>query len=598
MLKPFDYYHENELQYDNQILAKEKSLKSLSVYRLVLILLCGASIYIAAKYSVPVLYLASVLIVVIFIMLVKRFQKIKLQKQFQEALLKINISEQKALDGDCSNYYNGNEYVDHSHDFSYDLDLFGQGSLFQMLNRTVTVGGQNSLANYLRFPMIDTIGIEDRQQAVQELSQLADWRQQFLATGMVNKEGKDDKKQIEFLFSNEGRFSKSVFYRIVGVLLPILTFVSWGVYFFSLIEMLFPLLIFFVQLFIIAINIKYVNQVHNDISKESSLLMKYVELLKLVEQLNPESKLLNELKSKIYIDGELPSASFSKLLRLIDALDSRMNILVGIILNGFLLWDINCLIRIERWENGFKEHFPEWIETISVFDMLISFANFRFNNPEYVMPKIENNLDFHLNATSVSHPLINKKETVANDFSMSGLSQLCIITGANMAGKSTFLRTIGVNLVLAMSGSCVCASEFRFTPTYIFSSMRMFDSIQKNASFFFAELSRLKEMISILKQKQPVFILLDEILKGTNSKDQHTGSSRLIKHVLRLGGTGLIATHDVSLTNLQEQCPESIRNIAFEIDIENGEMIFSYKYKEGVCKNMNATILMQQMGIV
>jgi DNA mismatch repair ATPase MutS len=255
------------------------------------------------------------------------------------------------------------------------------------------------------------------------------------------------------------------------------------------------------------------------------------------------------------------------------------------------------MYNIGKWTREFKDVFPIWVASIARFDALASLSCFMYNNPKYVLPVLMKSEAFLLEMKEGGHPLLSESELVTNDIRHSKDLSLFLITGANMAGKSTFLRTVGVNLVLAMAGTCVCAREFVFTPMNLYTSMRGNDSLQKGTSFFFAELKRLQYIVEQLRKGGKSYILLDEILKGTNSKDQHTGSSRLIENIIRLNGVGMIATHDLELTKLSLSYPDKLKNIAFEIEMEKDKMIFDYRYKEGVCKNMNATILMEQMSI-
>jgi DNA mismatch repair ATPase MutS len=264
-------------------------------------------------------------------------------------------------------------------------------------------------------------------------------------------------------------------------------------------------------------------------------------------------------------------------------------------LNGIFLWDILQMLRLENWQKKNREKAGDWFDVIAETDALNSLANYYFNNDEYIFPEI-NDGEFSVKAVNLGHPLINKSQLVGNDVDIRK-GEFIIVTGANMAGKSTYLRTVGVNLVLAMAGAPVCAGSYIFRPIRLFTSIRTSDSLTDNESYFYAELKRLKRIIDEIKSGKEVFIILDEILKGTNSKDKHSGSEALLKQLIQYKATGIIATHDVALGILEKTFPENIKNLCFEVDITSDKLTFDYKLRPGVSRNMNATILMRQMGI-
>ena len=228
---------------------------------------------------------------------------------------------------------------------------------------------------------------------------------------------------------------------------------------------------------------------------------------------------------------------------------------------------------------------------------MICFGNFSYNNSNYTFPEISD-AEFYLSIKEGGHPLLYKDQRINNDFSVTDLKKITIVTGANMAGKSTFLRTIGVNMVLGMTGSPVCAEKFVFSPIEIFTSVRTNDSLHKNESYFYAELMRLKKITDTLKSGKKLFIILDEMLKGTNSKDKHIGSYALIEQLIKLNASGLAATHDIQLGKLAEKYPNNISNKRFEVEIINDELVFDYKLKDGISQNLNASFLMKKYGII
>jgi DNA mismatch repair ATPase MutS len=275
----------------------------------------------------------------------------------------------------------------------------------------------------------------------------------------------------------------------------------------------------------------------------------------------------------------------------------RLNIVVGFVLNSLFLWDIRSIYRLWDWHQTHHEKLADWLDVIAETDALVSLANFSYNHPAYVFPNIHEG-DFTFRAQELGHPLLHPDKRINNDLLVDGWSKVLIVTGANMAGKSTFLRTVGVNLVLARSGAPVCAAEMVFTPVEIYTNMRTTDSLLKDESYFFAELKRIKGVLDRLKNGERIFVILDEMLKGTNSVDKLNGSKELIRKLLELKSVSLIATHDLKLSEMEDEFPQQVFNKCFEIRIENNELVFDYKLSDGVTKTMNATFLMKKMGII
>lgn len=276
-------------------------------------------------------------------------------------------------------------------------------------------------------------------------------------------------------------------------------------------------------------------------------------------------------------------------------LDMGLNKL-AIVLEIYFCWSIHQVIALEKWKQINEKNLDNWFATIGYFEAMNSLANLSFNNPDWKFPVIgkENTI---IEGTSIGHPLIPPSKRVTNDVKIDHLSEIMLVTGSNMAGKSTYLRSIGVNMVLAMCGASVCASWFCMTPMLVVSSMRITDNLAESTSTFYAELKKLKVIIDKVNKGDKIFILLDEILRGTNSIDRHTGSMALLKQLIKQKAVGIIATHDVELAELEKQYPENILNYHFDVQVNNEELYFDYKLKTGVCTSMNASILMKKIGI-
>jgi DNA mismatch repair ATPase MutS len=293
----------------------------------------------------------------------------------------------------------------------------------------------------------------------------------------------------------------------------------------------------------------------------------------------------------------MPGKVIRRLSGLLNWMDSNLNLLVSVILNGLIMFNIHLLVAVERWRITYRKQVPVWFSVLAEFDALSSLGTFSFNHPDYIFPEPVTH-GFAFMATDIGHPLIPAGTCVTNNIEIRGWDQFCIITGANMSGKSTFLRTVGVNYLLAMIGAPVFASNLIFYPIELHSSIRTNDSLAKRESYFYAELRRLKEIIDELEQGKEKLILLDEILKGTNSSDKQTGSIALIRQLMKYKLVGMFATHDLALGNLISHYPDQIQNLCFEIQITDDRMEIDYKLIPGVCRNLNASYLMKNMGII
>jgi len=379
--------------------------------------------------------------------------------------------------------------------------------------------------------------------------------------------------------------------------MPGLTLLSFILFASGIIHYSFFVFFFFFFLLLITFYLKIFNEIHNILSKKHNYLSSIAKILEVFDKEQFDSVILKNIKRNL-AEGDVSAiASLHKLTRLIQTFDSRMNILVSFVLNGLLLWDFHTVTKLEKWKQQYGKQFLQWLEMAGEVDAFISLGNFAANNSLFVFPLIsESEVVFH--ASELGHPLIESEKRVNNDFSITHSGLISIITGANMAGKSTFLRTVAVNYILAMTGAPVCASAMIFRPLKVFTSMRTTDSLSHNESYFYAELKRLKQLKLRISTGEPILFILDEILKGTNSADKSLGSHLFLKRLVEMGGTGFIATHDISVGEMEKEFPESIVNKCFEIDID-GELIkFDYKLKDGIAFRMNAALLMKQMGIL
>lgn len=510
-------------------------------------------------------------------------------------LAEINEKEKAGLHGDFHFFPNGSDFQDKDHPYSGDLDIFGKASLFQYLNRTTSNPGSNRLAEWLRKPA-SLAEIGKRQEAIAELNNFVDWRQKMIAIGYKYSNSSASPESI-LTWVNEKPILLNRPYLKAGInILTVFAILLIAGYFFGLPSIVVALIItlnFFVQYQFI----QKITQVHEKVSKTAEMLKSYEATILLIEQGTFKSERLKELQKKIKQEAGLTaSRRIRQLFKLVEKLDIRMNVMVSIPLNLFYFWDIRKVIKLERWKKENDQNIFQWFEAMAEFEALASLANAYHNNPDWNFPEIQPE-HFKLEAEELGHPLIIPGKRVCNTIKIENKSKVILVTGSNMSGKSTFLRTCGVNIVLAMAGSPVCAKKFVVSHSTVFTSMRIADSLEDNTSSFYAELKRLASIIQAVERGEPVFLLLDEILRGTNSNDRHIGSVALIKQLLLNNAAAIIATHDLTLSSLEKEMPGKMDNYNFDVKIENEELYFDYKLNKGVCRSLNASILMKKMGI-
>lgn len=536
-------------------------------------------------YLLPLLFLAFVLLVI------KHTNLFKI-KTHLENLVKINSNELQSLTGDFSSFRNGAQFINPHHAYTHDLDIFGDGSLFQYINRSSTLHGEIELAFSLANPLTSAEAILIKQQAIKELAQKPDFRQNFLATGMEIEEFKQDKQDLLSWIKEKPFLYGSPIYRIILSLFPPLTIVLIFASFFIDGLSIFAIAAAGLQWTFLGFHLKRVTAFHQYISRKKNILDKYARLLELFSKENFNADVLLKLSQ----NAAQADVKIKALAGLVRSLDARLNFMTNLIVNSTLLYDLQCVYRLEKWKEENAEKFSTWINVITEMDVLCSFATLAFNNSDFTFPSINN--EQKISALSVGHPLLQKQGRITNDLTFGPKDSILIITGANMAGKSTFLRTLGVNMVLALNGSPVCAQEFSCPIIRMRSGMRTADSLQEHQSYFYAELDRLKTIMDELRSGVSLFILLDEILKGTNSTDKQAGSIALVRQLITQSCIGVIATHDLALGELEKEYPTRVKNFCFEPNIEGDQLWFDYKLKPGLAQKMNATFLMKKMGII
>jgi DNA mismatch repair ATPase MutS len=530
----------------------------------------------------------------VFLFFIRLYDKFQSQAAFYTELARLNQNEINFLNGQPSVYADGKEYIDPHHPYSYDLDIFGEGGLFPYLNRTSTAFGKDALANALLHPGKKLI--RERQQAIQELSQQLDFRQHLQAHGSLLDTKEKELQQLKAWLKVKPGFTSKGLYRSL-MLFPAATLGSL-IYYLITEESFF--LNAFYYLFVVNLVIAgaFAKKISAQLSVSTSvtkILQQFAGQLQQIEKQSFQSPLLKRLQDRLKTGNIPASRSIAKLASLFNYLETIINLVVSILLNGLFLFHVHILFALEKWKQKNGEHIIPWLHLLGETEELNSFANLSFNNKTFCQPLVSETET--LVAMNMGHPLIPMEKRIDNSISFAE-QRFVILTGSNMSGKSTFLRTLGINLVLARAGSNVCADQFAFYPYEVHVSMRITDSLQDSESFFYAELKRLHSIILQLQAGEKPFVILDEILRGTNSNDKHNGTIGLIRKLVAAHATGIIATHDLTVSKLEVESQGYISNKCFESEIINDELIFDYKLKEGVCTKLSASFLMKKMGVI
>lgn len=538
------------------------------------------------------LFYASPFFIFIFILLVRNHAALFEKKIRLENLIKIQQDEVRAINGDFSNFNNGAEFIDTHHPYTHDLDIFGEGSLFQNLNRIYTRGGKKLLAERLSSAPDNPEAIINHQNAIKELAGRHDFRQEIQALGMQIDEQPDDQRQLEQWLDQPSFVYGNPLFKVMLTLLPMLTLSLVLTAFFIDGITGFAVLAAGFQWALLGFYLKKINAFHQYISRKKNTLEKYAQMLFYIKKEKFSSAFMSTLGG-ISLEAD---QKVKELAALVSAFDARLNSMTNLVVNSLLLYDMQCVYRLEKWKEKNASHLTGWVDAIRETEVLCSLGTFAFNHSAFTFPTI--NHGRHLSVRDLGHPLLMEEERVGNDMLLDNDQSVMIITGANMAGKSTFLRSLGVNVVLALCGAPVCAKEFDCPLIEMRSGMRTADSLKDHQSYFYAELDRLKSIMDELRSGKSLLILLDEILKGTNSTDKQAGSVALVKQLVDHPCLVLIATHDLALGNLEKIYSGRIVNACFEANIENDQLSFDYKLKRGLAQKMNATFLMRKMGII
>jgi DNA mismatch repair ATPase MutS len=600
---PVEIYQTRQQSFDRQQREQLRASQRLSNYRLVVFLLglVGGSLlyyYVNQASGIAGLLIALAL----FILLAVRHSRMRGEQQLSQAHCELNRRGLARLSGEWITFPDkGTEFLEEDHPYATDLDLFGQASFFQWINSAQTPLGRAALSEWLLRPPEELAEIRERQQAIQELAPHLDWRQRLQAEGML---AADQFAPVQPLL-NWAKSSEPVLtaeIRLAVRLLPPLSILTTALYAWHLFPFWqVPALLAAMQALLLWLNNQQRTKVFTAVSRHAADLETYSRMLQQFAELAVSSSWLTakqqQLKNKT---GLSASQQIHRLSRIVDLIQNRRHMLF-LPVNILTLWDYQCLIALEGWKQQSGKLLRTWLEVLGEVEALSSLANIHFDHPDWAMPQImepapQRGDTGGLTARGMGHALLGAARVV-NDFVLQAPSRIILITGSNMSGKSTFLRTVGSNLMLAYAGAPVCAADFRCSRLHLWSCMRVSDNLQQSVSSFYAELLRIKRIVAATKNDPPVCFLLDEIFKGTNSEDRHQGARALISQLQRDGAFGLVSTHDLELGRLEQDSRGRIKNFHFREYYENDEIHFDYKLRPGVSTTRNALHLIRLAGI-
>lgn len=566
-----------------------KKVRLFTFLRLFVFAIFGSALYLFWG-NTFIFSLVLIIGITAFLVMVSLSVDAKLALEKAKELKRINEAEILALHGDWSSFDAGKEFQGGMHPFSNDLDLFATKGVFGFLNRTVSMQGKNALASLL------LNGIKNpkyNNQIIEALSKEISWTQKFRISGSINSREKGVNQSFKNWFDQKidnPKWMKWMIFVIPSFSIPALI-----LYNFDLISSMVFGISISVSMSITGRLVKSTNVIAESVSKYATKAAVMLDQIQAFNELKIENESLQAIKNE-FEKGELNAVlGLRKFLNINKQLDLRMNILISIPLNIFFAWDLIQRNSLEKWKAKYQNAFLEWEEILVKLEVYISGATIKFNAPNATFADFSN--DMSIQISGLIHPLLNSAKAISNEVEMNEINQFIILTGPNMAGKSTFLRSLGLTFVFANAGFPVFADSAKIPKVELYSSMRTSDDLSNESSYFHAELTRLKFIMDALNQNQAVFILLDEILKGTNSKDKEEGSKKFLKKLQSKGAKGIIATHDLSLCELSIE-NKAFTNACFDSTIEGENLFFDYRMKSGICQNMNASFLLKRMQLV
>ena len=577
----------------------KKKSNQISMLRLFLTIGLLILVYQLFKIHAIVGSISIVVGILSFYYLVKKHEKIDAEIDLKETTLAVIKNELNCLEGLTNVYYNGQEYAKPTHAFSDDLDIFGEGSLFHLINRAKSKSGNDYLAHQL-LDENNTFSVIEKQEAGKEIATKTDWRLSFFASMFKISTEERGVSEVLNQIEHPPHLKFEAFIGIYSKIMPFLwlvvlasayfvspTFAGYGVAGLAL-----------VNFRLTGINRNHTEEYFNTVGGAGRLMEKFGVATGLIAQENWESKILKITHEQLPISHLNTKNPIDDFVVILKKLDMRKNMLASLFLTIASPFEPVQVIKLRKWLQENPDFFVKIFDTIGVFECYASFATLHFNKPEWCFPTVNAQEKFNLKGIGLGHPLINEGNAVSNDFVFDEKNRLTLITGSNMSGKSTFLRTIGLNIVLAYAGCPVFAKKMSLSLRIkLVCYMRIKDSIQQNASTFKAEIERIKLVLAAINSNENSLFLIDEMLRGTNSEDKLAGSMALLEKIVSSNAFAMVATHDLRMTEISEEYRETVKNYYFEYATENGELLFDYLIKEGVCRSFNASLLLKSIGL-
>lgn len=593
-----DIQYRSRIKKYSRLLEKQnETLNFYSALRFIIFvagMVCCIYLYKTARYIF--LTAAVVLFLSVFIMLVARYRRVKLNKEYVKALIEINKNSLLRLQGQWKSFSDkGLEYLKEEHPYAGDLDVFGEGSLYQMINECCTSMGTQKLCKLLSETPENIEMIMSRQHAVKELAFEIKWRQRLKAEALVAlKENKNQNDALLLKWIDQAAPDVIPFMEIISKVLPavsmLLLLISFNT---AYISRGIPYTLLVIQMLLVLVYGRRLNSVLDAAFYHKKNITAYFKLIKHIEGKKFKASGLLELKAALTRE-QSATEGINRLVKIVNLISDRNNMLY-IIINILFLWDFNCFIALEKWKRKSGRLVRGWLDTLGAMEAFSSLSVLNFENPSWILPAFTESFPV-LHAREAGHPLIFKNN-VCNDIIIDTNSPVLLITGSNMSGKSTYLRTAGLNLVLAYAGTVVNARKFTCSLMNMYTCMRVSDNLEKNISSFYAEILRIKEIVAASRQHQNVFFLLDEIFKGTNSVDRHAGASALINKLIADNSTGMVSTHDLELGKLENSTKGKVKNYHFQEHYTAGRLEFDYKLRKGISETRNAMYLIKMAGI-
>lgn len=583
--------------FENEKIKCNKNYNIIGTLRLLAFIVTLVYIYLLIRRVSVYSFIGTIISLVIFIFLIKHHSDISYKLNKIKNLILINKKYISRIDGNWFDFEDiGEDALDLEHPYVSDLDVFGKSSLFQLINVSNTFLGRRKLINLLKSEEKNPDNIIKRQTAVKELSDKLDFCENLESENNFNKKNMKDPRNLINYAENTDKIFKNSYIKAIVYSLPVFTILFCILAFALNIKIFYYIIpaLFIIHAVMNFISYTNISSLLGSVEGFNDDLQAYSNSLKLIEKENFKDNYLNELKNNLFFENKSSSQVMNELTKIINNINLKHNFLIYFVLNLVLFWDFRCLFSLESWKLKYGKLISKYIDTLADFEVISSLTVLTHLDTKYSFPSFTNK-QLVIKADNLGHPLINSKCRISNSITME--NNIFIVTGSNMSGKTTFLRTIGINLVLAYAGAPVYAENMECSLMDIFTSMRINDNLMEGSSTFYVELMRIKKIIDNLNKKSPMVFLIDEIFRGTNSKDRIIGAKSVLKSLDKPWVCGLISTHDFELCDLEYNNEIKIKNYHFSESYSENKIHFDYKLRNGRCDSTNAKYLMKMVGI-